>query len=396
MNRRIAGLVVVLALGLIGGAGYWGFQRARPAASTTVVAPSTVPVGRGDVQLTITAPGQLVSTHEMKVSATVAASILKLPVHPGQRVQTGDLLAQLDDTKLQSAVRTAQAGLTSAQSAYDAAVNKSSHGKDQLTVAMAALDKTTVALQSAQSAYDKVAWRSDIGMLSQSADLQKATIDYQSALANYNLTLTDINDSAVKSAGQALVQAQEAVKQAQDNLQSAKLFAPFDGVVLEVLAREGDMVAAGAGLVHLYDPRGVEARTTVTEEDYPLAHVGEKAEVYLDAQPDVVITGRVSYIVPLRDSSSASPVYPVYISLENVPDTLAPGMTVDGSVLISKQSDVLRLPRALVHARSDGSAQVQVWANGKIETRTCKTGLRGDQYVEITGGLSEGDQVVSR
>lgn len=396
MSRWIAGLVVVLALGLIGGAGYWGFQRARPATSSTVVAPPTVPVTRGDVQQTITAPGQMVSTHEMTVSATVAASILKLPVHPGQRVRSGDLLAQLDDTNLQSAVRTAQAGLASAQSAYDAAVNKSSHGKDQLTVAKAALDKATVALQSAQSAYDKVAWRSDVGMLSQSADLQKATIDYQFALANYNLTVTDINDSSVKSASQALVQAQEVVRQAQENLDSAKILAPFDGVVLEVLAREGDRVAGGAGLIHLYDPRGVEARTTVTEEDYPLARVGEKAEVYLDAQPEIVITGTVSYIVPLRDSSSTSPVYPVYIALENVPDNLAPGMTVDGSVLISKRSNVLRLPRALVHARSDGSAQIQVWNGRETETRTIKAGLRGDQYVEIVSGLNEGEPVVSR
>ncbi len=395
MNRWIAGLVV-LVLGIIVSAGYWGFQWARPAARSAVVAPPTVPVGRGDVQLTITAPGQLVSRREMTVSATVGASILSLPVHPGQRVRSGDLLAQLDDSNLQSAVRTAQAGLTSAQAAYDAAVNKSSHGKDQLTVAKAALDKATVALQGAQSSYDKVAWRPDIGMMPQSADLQKATIDYQSALANYNLTLTDINDSSVKSASQTLVQAQEAVKQAQENLQSAKLLAPFDGVVLEVLAHEGDRVAAGAGLVHLYDPRGVEARTTVTEEDYSLARVGEKAEVYLDAQPEIVITGTVSYIVPLRDASSTSPVYPVYISLENVPDTLAPGMTVDGSILISKQSNVLRLPRALVHARGDGSAQIQVWNGHETETRTIMAGLRGDQYVEIVSGLNEGEQVVSR
>jgi RND family efflux transporter MFP subunit len=396
VNRWIAGLVVLVVLGIIGGAGYWGFQRARPAATTTVVAPPTVPVGRGDVQLMITAPGQLVSTHEMTVSATVAASILKLMVHPGQRVRSGDLLAQLDDTNLQSAVRTAQAGLTSAQSAYDAAVNKSSHGKDQLTVAKAALDKATVALQSAQSAYDKVAWRSDIGMLSQSADLQKATIDYQSALANYNLTVTDINDSSVKSAAQALVQAQEALAQARDNLNQAKLAAPFDGIVLEVLAKAGDKVQAGAGLVCLFDPQAIEARTTVTEEDYPLARVGEKAQVYFDALPELVITGTVSYIVPLRDASSTSPVYPVYISLENVPDTLAPGMTVDGSVLISKQSNVLRLPRALVHARSDGTAQIQVWNGRETETRTIKAGLRGDQYVEIVTGLNEGEQVVSR
>jgi HlyD family secretion protein len=71
-------------------------------------------------------------------------------------------------------------------------------------------------------------------------------------------------------------------------------------------------------------------------------------------------------------------------------------MTVDASIVIAKQSNVLRLPRALVRARSDGTAQVRVWVGDHTEDRTVKVGLRGDQYVEIVDGLSEGEQVVSR
>ncbi len=134
----------------------------------------------------------------------------------------------------------------------------------------------------------------------------------------------------------------------------------------------------------------------MTEEDYPLTRVGQTTQLFFDSQPDLVVTGTVTEIVPLRDASSTSPVYPVYIALDNVPEGLAPGMTVDGSILIAKRANVLRLPRALVHARSDGTAQVQVWANGRSETRTCKTGLRGDQYIEIVSGLSEGELVISR
>ena len=45
---------------------------------------------------------------------------------------------------------------------------------------------------------------------------------------------------------------------------------------------------------------------------------------------------------------------------------------------------------------TDGSAEIEVWANGQTETRTVQTGLRGDQYVEILSGLAEGDQVVTQ
>ncbi len=397
MKRWFAFLSVVIVVAIIAGAGYMGYRNAQPDNRIVVQAPPTVPIERGDVVQSITAPGQLVSTREMVVSARASAPLRKVAVHPGQRVKAGDPLALLDDSDLQAAVRTAQAGLASAQSAYAAAVDKNTHNHDQIIVAKTALDKAAVALQQAQAAYDRVAWRPEIGMLPQSVDLQKATIDYQSALANYNLTLTNINDSTLKSAAQSLVQAQEAVKQAQASLDNATLVAPFDGIVLQVLAKEGAVVANGAGILRLYDPQAVEARTTVTEEDYPLARIGQTAQVYLDSQPEVVLTGHVSYIVPLREADSSSPVYPVYIALDNVPESVAPGMTVDGSILIAKSSSVLRLPRSLVHARSDGTAQVQVWnADRKTETRTCKTGLRGDQYVEIVSGLSEGEQVVSR
>lgn len=447
MKRWSILFAVVPILAVVGGAGYLGYRNSQ-SAGRVVPPPPTISVDRGDVVQSVTAPGQLVGMRDQLLSLSIAGRLSKVNARAGDHVKAGDVLAQLDDSALKYALETAQANLASAQakvaklkeppsdtalaparaqvasaqSAYDAAVAKNTHAGDQITVAKAALEKATITLQQAQGAYDSVAWRGDIGMLPQSAALQQATIDYQSALANYNLTAAEINDSAVKAAAQALTQAQSslvqltappdpqevaidqaevnkaqvAVNAAQDNLDQARLVAPFAGVVQDVRAKEGDTLSAGAPLVQLSDPQALEARSTITEEDYPLARVGQKAELYFDSQPDVVVTGTVTEIVPLRDASSTSPVYPIYISLDSMPDGLAPGMTVDGSILIAKQSNVLRLPRALVHARSDGTAQIQVWANGETETRMIKTGLRGDQYIQVLSGVSEGEQVISR
>ena len=448
LKRWLIFLGIILLVAVVGGAGYLGYRASLPTNRVAVQAPPTISVDRGDVAQSVTAPGQLVGMRDQLLNLSIAGRLAKINVRSGDHVRAGDVLVQLDDTSLKYALQTAEANrasaqaklaklkappsesavaaaraqVASAQSAYDAAIARNAHAGDQITVAKAALEKATVALQQAQSAYDAVAWRSDIGMLPQSAALQQATIDYQSALANYNLTATGINDSAVKAAAQALAQAQSsllqltappdpqdivmdeadvnkaqaAVNQAQDNLNQSKLVAPFDGVVQDVRAKVGDTVNAGAPLVQLSDPKALEARLTVTEEDYPLTQVGQTAQLYFDSQPDLVVTGKITEIVPLREASSTSPIYPVYIALDNVPDGLAPGMTVDGSILIAKRSKVLRLPRALVRARSDGAAQVQVWSNGKAETRTIKTGLRGDQYIEIQSGVSEGEQAVSR
>jgi RND family efflux transporter MFP subunit len=448
VKRWIIPLALLLAAALIAGAGYLGYRASQPTNTGQIQAPNTIAVDRGDVLQSVTAPGQLVDMRQQSLSLSVAGRISEVNVHPGDHVLAGAVLARLDDSSLEYALQTAQATLASVQaklnklkeppgaaavtaaqakvasarSGYDAAVAKNAHAGDQITVARAALEKATVTLQQAQSDYDRVAWRSDVHMLPQSATLQQATIDYASALASYNLAAAEINDSGVKAAAQALAQAQSdlvqltappdaqdlamdqadvdaaqvAVNQAQYSLGQSKLVAPFDGVVQDVSVSVGDTVSAGESLIQLSDPKALEARSTVTEEDYPLTQVGQSATLYFDSQPDLVVTGTVTGVVPLRDASSDSPVYPVYISLDDVPEGLAPGMTVDGSVLIAKRSNVLRLPRALVHARADGSAQIQVWVNGTIETRTIKTGLRGDQYIEIVSGVNEGDQVISR
>ena len=70
-------------------------------------------------------------------------------------------------------------------------------------------------------------------------------------------------------------------------------------------------------------------------------------------------------------------------------------MTADGSIVIAQQSNVLRLPRAVVHAHWDGTANVDVWDGEQVTTHSVRVGLRGDSYVEILSGLAEGDQVVA-
>ena len=123
--------------------------------------------------------------------------------------------------------------------------------------------------------------------------------------------------------------------------------------------------------------------------------IGQSAEIYFDARPDVVVTGEVSRIVPQRVEGEARPLYHVYLNLsDSLPDGVYPGMTADAALLIDSAIDELRLPRALVAARSDGTATVQVWKNGHSVPHDITIGLRGDVYIVVLDGLVEGDEVV--
>ncbi len=313
--------------------------------------------------------------------------------------------------------------------------------------AQAQLDRATAALQQAQAAYDQVKDRPDVGLLPQALALQRATIDYEATKAALDaaqqkatpatleaaqarlaaararlqqlkagpsaddLALAELQvelaraELAQLAAGPGAVElrqaeaavqlAELALSRALADLEAATLTAPFAGTVLEVKAGPGEMIAAGAGLILLADGSRLEVEATVIEEDLPLVQDGQKVELFFDAQPEAQVLGSVVRIVPRRLPGDR-PLYPVYIASADLPEGLVAGMTADASIVVDSRQDVLRLPRALVRARSDGTATVQVWTGNSAEERIVQVGLRGDLYVEILAGIEEGEEVAAQ
>lgn len=443
-------LLITLALAIIGGAGYLGFNNAPAKPAATPQAPSTLTVERGDVRQTISAPGQLASTQDVMLEMPVGGRLERVNVRPGDAVQAGQTLAQVETLPLYNAVRDASAELEQARFKLQKAQRAQEAGTD-LAAAGKGVEAARWTVVNAQGSYSSTLLRSDVSAdvreakaqadywadvlgdawlrLDEKPQSEKRRLEYevagaQSARAHNDwLRIQQDAKNQISSAQRNIAAAQQAyldalagynalkngdpvreaelqvlvlenkLMKAQADLEAAKLVAPFDGVVLQVKAGVGETAAAGAGLVRMTNPAALEASVTVIEEDYALLQPGQLVELYFDAHPDAPGKGRVGRIVPQR-AAGDRPLYPVYITLDDMLQGFAPGMTVDASIIVGERSNVLRLPRALVRARSDGTANVQVWANGQIEERTIKTGLRGDQYVEILEGLREGEQVV--
>ncbi|HEV2668334.1 MAG TPA: efflux RND transporter periplasmic adaptor subunit, partial [Blastocatellia bacterium] len=202
-----------------------------------------------------------------------------------------------------------------------------------------------------------------------------------------------IDDKTKKRADENLALKQAELDDAQAVLDQMELKAPFSGVVTEVEAVVDLPKMAGDTLFKMIDPKALVMKANVTQEDYPLLKMGQSAQVYFDASPDVIAEGKVDRIVP-QVVEGDSPTYDIFITLNEVPDGLVDGMTADANVMIASRLGALCLPRSVVHASADNKAKVQIWNGSGTENRDITIGLRGDSNVEILSGLEEGEQVV--
>ena len=479
MRRRFTLVVAIVAVAsIVVVAGYLGLRGARAPDSATQEEPVTVAVARGDVELTIIAPGTVLGTEHGVLVSRVGGEVATVGVRPGDVVSAGDVLVQLGTERLRGALETArdvlgrargEHGLRQAEAELDSRIAEARlrqaealapssaaaeaavavaeselqlvrQGASELELIAAAAERENaeVSLRVAQAAYDQVKHRADIGALPQSIELQRATNAHVAAKARHDALVRGPEPAAIAVAEARLRHAQalldqaraeqaagaaslaiaraeverarlalertemgvdaalvRAVDQAEADLAAATITARYDGVVLEVLVRPGESVTAGSPVATTTDPGALEIVATIIEEDLPLLAIGQTVDIFFDAAPDVeAVTGTVARIVPQR-TNDVRPLYPVHIAVNEFPPGIASGMTADGSIIIERRSEVLRLPRALVRARSDGLAQVEVWAGGQAESRTVQVGLRGDVYVEVLSGLVEGEEVVA-
>ncbi len=430
MRRIIFIVVFVLGTTAVTSAAFLGYQNTQTVTATPLAKPITVPVSKGDVAQTVTAPGQLVGVQERVLGVDVNGRLLELIVRPGSIVHAGDTIARLDPAPYETALQTAQIQLELAEAAYQRQLTDAElsvvAGEAQMQSTQAQIPSLTAAeinLQAAregetyaayeyQKAQDREweppevveSYRLEWVAAQRSVEFAEAeysqilnqqwSVSQQVSAMSANVDQTNLNVEYLTESGvNPLLQL--AVDEAEANLAKTIITAPFDGVVLELLARPGEQLPAGANLLLLTDPAQGEARVTIIEEDLSMIAIGQAAEIYFDARPDVVVAGEVSRIVPQRVVGEARPLYYVYLTLNDpLPDGVYPGMTADASLFIDSANDELRLPRALVAARSDGTATVKVWENGSSVSREIAVGLRGDVYIVVLDGLLDGDEVV--
>ncbi len=138
----------------------------------------------------------------------------------------------------------------------------------------------------------------------------------------------------------------------------------------------------------------LEVKVGFTETDAPNVHVGQAATITLDALPNQTFVGHVIQLDTNSTLVSNVVTYYAQVAFDTPPAGVKPGMTASVKVVLAKRDDVITLPTSAVSTTGTSQTVTVKTKSGIESARVITIGLRGDNAVEITSGLSVGDQVV--
>lgn len=234
-------------------------------------------------------------------------------------------------------------------------------------------------------------------------------------LAEANRVQMPLRQKEVQQAQATVEQLQSALKEARTRLADTTIRAPMSGVVTQRYIESGELVTSGVAtfssgmpLVQIADLSKMRIKLQVNEVDIGKVKVGQKVEIRLDALRDEVFEGRVRKVAPASSvvAQQGAPggaviKFPVEVEIATPAPRMKPGMSAKCRIIVERRQNVLRLPREALQFVDASTAKVSVVhreaVDGKMvdrnETRTVKTGLRGDAFVEILDRLKEGEKI---
>ena len=217
-------------------------------------------------------------------------------------------------------------------------------------------------------------------------------------------------DKLLRTYKDTLEKAQETLEGAKSKLESTQntydnytITAPISGKIITKTVKAGDKITKSSSgsttLAVIYDMSGYTFKMSVDELDVKSVKVGQEVIITADAVAGKTFSGTVTNVSLESSASNGVTTYPVTVTLNDGMDELLPGMNVDGVIILDKATDVLAIPAdALmrgnqVYVKDETVKEAKGNIPAGFRAVEVTTGLINDDYVEITGGLEENQEV---
>jgi HlyD family secretion protein len=367
MSRNLK-IILVVVIGIVIIAG--GLLLTKSEETPTAPTFSTDKVRKGNIIASVSATGTLSPVITVQVGSQVSGTIESLSADFNDRVNKGEVIAQIDPAILAAKVTEAEANLRSS---------------------IAERDKAAVELQEAKNTLDRIS-----GLfkkkLASSSDLDDADFGHRAAEV----------DLRIKQA--AVEQSRAALLREKVNLEHTTIYAPIDGVVISRDVDVGQTVAASLQAPTLFTIAQDLANMQI-EADVDEAFIGQiedqqPVDFTVFAYPNRKFRGKVAQ-VRLQPKVEAGVVkYNVIIRVDNSDLALKPGMTATVTIRVAEKNNVLKVPNAALRYVPDwpaerlkdvrdalkGDESVLWIRDGRdVAPITVTTGIIGERQTEVSG-----------
>jgi HlyD family secretion protein len=360
-------------------------------------------VTRGEVLRTVSASGKVRALNTIKVGTEVSGQVTKVFVDFNTPVRAGQVLAEIDPTRVKARVQQSEAQVALARANL------------QATAANVTRARSELAIQERDFFRQKAL--ADRGFVS------KAGLDIAQSKLNNARNAVQVAVAQTQSGDAQIRQGTAELASARLELSRTVIVAPASGVIINKLVEPGTTVAASFQTPNLFeiaaDTTKMQVEASVDEADIGQIVEGQDVTFTVDSYPDDVFKAKVRQVrkAPVETQNIVS--YLVIIDVDNLDGKLLPGMTANVEIITGAKTNVLRVPTNALRfnprpsdrpeqknaketsapAQEDKPKPSLYIASADPYRPTKKRveiGLQGDDYTEVIAGLSAGTKILVR
>lgn len=367
---------------------------------------------------TVTASGKIYPETEVKIAPEVSGEITELTIEEGDSVKAGQLLVKINPAIYNSMVNQAEASMQQSRAGALNTKEMMAQSQSQYELAKSTFDRNQKLYQ------DKV-----ISAL----EFEQAEASFKSAKATY-----EASKASLSGGNYGVAAAQASLSQSRETLRKTTITAPRSGIISQLNVKKGERVVgtaqmAGTEMLTIADMSRIEVRVDVSETDIAKVKLGDTTAIEADAYRNRKFTGIVSKVAVsskstglVQTSTDQVTNYTVHILI--LPSSYAdltagmtkgkfpfkPGMSASVEIQTNKAFNILSVPvnavttrdwpdslKAKMRNESDAGMNdirqvvfVYDEKTKQVRLRDVKTGLQDNEYLQVTDGLKEAEQVV--
>ena len=342
---------------------------------------SVATVSKRPTERTISALGSLQAKQEVLLSAKVSGRLKNIQVDIGSSVRNAEVVARIEPRDYELQVLQAEAALAQTRARLGLPLQG---GDDSVE-----LEKIS-SVKEARAVYEEASRnRERAHSLDEAKLIPKSELDATEAAYNvaYNRYQTALDDARQRQA--ALAERRAEVEIARQRLSDSAIRAPFDAVVQTRFVNTGAYLKEGDPVVALVQVDPLRLRLEVPEPQVARIKIGQAVRFTLTGD-STERKASITRISPALEKQS----HMLGVEADVANDgSLHPGAFAQAEIVIDSQTQALIVPPNAIRVFA-GLQKVFVVERNKVTEKEITTGARGPDWVEVLGGIKEGDQVV--